>query len=429
MSVLVYGLSHRTAPVGLLERLAVPEDLLVKALDDLLGRRHISEAVVLSTCNRVEVYAAVSRYHGGVADLRDFAAQWAGSAIDDIAPIAYDYYEERAAAHLFAVTAGLDSMVLGERQIHGQVRAAFKHAEAQGAVGRMLGALFRQSMRVAKRARLETNLDGARASMVDVGLAATDRALGEVPSPQVLLVGAGQTGSLAAERLAGRAGRLRIANRSRARAEVLAERHGGEALTLEQVPAALAEVDLVVASTASAEALIGVDDVASGLADRGGRRLVLLDLAVPRNVDPAVGELPGVTVLDIDAVRTLTDAGPSGVDAAQARRLVDDAARTFAGWTRSVQVEPTVAALHRRAEQVRVRELERYAARLASLEDPVRAHVEALTKGIVNTLLHEPSVRLKRLADTRSADFYTAALGELFDLDIDHGPPDPADAG
>ena len=427
MSVLAFGLNYRTAPVALLDRLAVPADDLGKALDDLLGRESINEAVVLSTCNRVEVYAAVSRYHGAMADLRDFASQWAGVAPDDVAPLAYDYFEERAAGHLFAVATGLDSMVVGERQIHAQARQAFKAAEAHQATGRLLGTLFRQAMRVAKRARIETSISAGGSTMVDVGLAAAERALGDLDGRSVLIVGAGKMGGVAADRLAARAGTLYVANRSADRAARLAARTGGHPLAFDRLGEGLADVDLVVSSTGAGDPVITSADAAAAVANRDGRRLVLLDLAVPRDVDAAAAEIPGVTVLDIDAVRTLTDAGPTAVVVDRAREIVDEAAASFAGWTRTVQVEPTITALRGRAEEVRAAELERLSSRLAGLDERERAAVEALTKGIINTLLHEPTVRLKRIADFRGADLYSSALHELFDLPGDE-PPDEPDA-
>ena len=432
MSVLAFGLNYRTAPVGLLDRLAVPADRLGKALDDLLGRDHITEAVVLSTCNRVEVYAAVTRYHGGLADLRNFASEWAGVAPDDIAPLAYDYFEERAAGHLFAVATGLDSMVVGERQIHAQVRQAFKDAEAYESTGRLLGALFRQAMRVAKRARVETNISSGGATMVDVGLAAAERALGAIDGCGVLVVGAGKMGGVAAGRLAERAGTLRVANRSAERAERLAKRTGAQFLPLDRLRDGLADVDLVITSTGAGEPVITYADVDAAMAGRGDRRLVLLDLAVPRDIDPAVAGIPGVTVLDIEAVRTLTDAGPTAVVLDRARTMVDEAAASFAGWTRTVQVDPTIAALRTRAEAVRAAEVDRLAGRLTGLDERQREAVEALSKRIVATLLHEPTVRLTRIADYRGAELYASALHELFDLPggeppaVPGGdPPDP----
>ena len=416
MSVLVLGVSHKTAPVGLLEQVAVPSERLPKALASLLHRDHVAEAVVLSTCNRVEVYAHVSRYHGGMADLRNFFCEWGGLAPEDFVDLAYDRYDEGAAAHLFAVTSGLDSMIVGERQVHLQVREAFKVAEAERTCGRILQALFRRALRVGRRTRMETGIAAGASSMVDAGLEAAAGVLGDLSRATVLLVGAGKIGGMGATRLRDRAGRILVANRTAEKAHRLADRVGGEVLDLGRLADGLAAADLVVASTGSSTALVDSDTVAAAMRGRADRPLVLLDLAVPRDVDPAAGAIPGVTVLDVDAVNRLTETPATGVEVAKARAVVEEETRRFVAWTRAVRVEPTIAALRAHAETVRASELDRLSARLGDLDERQLQALDALTRGIVNTLLHEPTVRLKALADVRGADLYAAALRELFDL-------------
>ena len=417
MSVLVLGLNYRSAPVGLLEQVAVPADLLPKALTSLLQRDHVLEAVVLSTCNRVEVYAHVTRFHGGVADLREFFAEWSGLPPEAFVDLAYDYYEEQAAAHLFAVASGLDSMVVGERQIHLQVRQAFAEAEAHGSTGRVLSALFRQALRVGKRTRTETGVSAGAATMVDVGLDAASQVLGAIDGHTVLVVGAGKMGGMAATRLRDRgAGTILVANRTEAKSERLADRIDGDVVEFEAVGDGLAQADLVLTSTGSPSPVIDHDAVAAAMEQRPQRPLVLLDLAVPRDVDPGCASVAGVTVLDIDAVRTLTDQGEHAEEAAKARAIVEMEAAKFAGWTRAARVEPTIAALRVRAELIRQAEIQRLAGRLGELDERQRQALDALTKGIVNTLLHEPSVRLKSLADGHRGEQEAAALRELFDL-------------
>jgi len=406
--VLVLGLNYKTAPVALLERLAVPADRLEKALHDLTGREHVTEAVVLSTCNRVEVYANVTRYHGGMADLRDALAQWGGVPPEDVADHAYDHFDDRAAAHLFAVASGLDSMVVGEREIAAQVKQAFADAEHERSVGRLLQALFRQALRVGRRVRAETGLEQGASSMVEVALDIAGRILvaGQTPRANglegktVLLVGAGKMGQLAGLRLTGVAGRILVANRTRDRAERLAGRVDGEVLDLTDLVDGLAQADVVLSCTGASRPVVAAEDVEAAMRGRTGRPMVLLDIAVPRDVEPGCGTLPAVTVLDVDAVRALTDTGTTGAVVAEARALVEREARTFASWTRAVRIDPTIKALRARAEAV-------------------RAAVEALTRGIVSTLLHEPSVNLRRIAETRSGEPYAAALRELFDLPQD----------
>jgi glutamyl-tRNA reductase len=416
VSVLVLGLSHKTAPVGLLERVAVPAEQLPKALTSLVRRDHVTEAAVLSTCNRVEVYAHVTRYHEGGAALRDFFAEWGGLELSDFADRTYLHHDEWAAAHLFAVASGLDSMVVGERQIHLQVRQAFAAAEAEGSCGRMLRALFRQALHVGKRARAETGIAAGASSMVDVGLQAAERVLVDLSGRTVLLVGAGKMGGMGATRLRGRAGRILIANRTASKAERLAERVGGEVIDLISLDEGLRQADLVMTSTGSSVPLIDCALVTEAMASRPRRPLVLLDLAVPRDVEEAANDLDGVTVLDVDAVRALTDTGATGVEVAKVNALVEEETRRFVSWTRAVRVEPTIAALYAHAEAIRHSELSRLAGRLGELDERQQEALEALTKGIVNTLLHAPTVRLKALADVRGADLYAAALRELFDL-------------
>ena len=396
--------------------MAVPAEHLPKALTSLLQREHVLEAVVLSTCNRVEVYAHVTRFHGGMADVRNFFAEWSGLPPEDFVDATYDYFDDRAAAHLFAVASGLESMVVGERQIHLQVKQAFKCAQSEQASGRILQSLFRQALHVARRTRNETGISEGAASMVDVGLDAATQVLGDLRGRVVLIVGAGKMGGMAAGRVRGSAERILIANRSADKAQQLAGRVGGQMLDLADLAWGLAQADLVLTSTGAPLPVVEQDAVAQAMQHRPDRPLVLVDLAVPRDVEPGCSCVPGVTVLDVDTIRTVTDTGRTGEEAAKARVLVDEAAARFAAWRRAVQVEPTIAALRARAEDVRAAELDRLGSRLLELDERQREAVEAVTKRIVNTLLHEPTVRLKAIGDARGDDAYAAVLRELFDL-------------
>lgn len=416
MSVLVLGLNYKTAPVALLEQVAVPAEMLPKALHSLINREHVLEAVVLSTCNRVEVYAHVTRYHGGMADLRNFFCEWGGIAPEDFVDLTYDYYDDRAAAHLFAVTSGLDSMVVGERQIHLQAKHAYADAEREAATGRVLSGLFRQALRVGRRARVETGISKGASSMVDVGIDAAARVLGDLRGRNVMVVGAGKMGGMAARRVHGTARRITIANRTADKSERLALRVDGDIIDFSDIASGLVDADLVLCSTGASIPVISHEQVRRAMAGRADRPLVLLDIAVPRDVEPLCGEVPGVTVLDVDAVRALTDSGQTGAEVAKARALVDEEAARFAAWTRSVRVEPTISALRTRAEAIRIAEVERLSGRLGELDERQQQAVDALTKGILNTLLHDPSVRLKARADGKDGELYAAALRELFDL-------------
>jgi glutamyl-tRNA reductase len=436
MSLLVVGCNHRSADLPLLERLAVPAEELPKALRSLTQLEHVLEAVVLSTCNRVEIYAHVSRFHPGLQELRGWLAERGDVHPQDLDDLQYSYHDDRAAAHLFAVASGLDSMVVGERQIALQVKQAMEVARTEGSARRVLQRLFRQAVGVGRRVRRETGVSHGASSMVDVGLDVAGARLGTpLEGRRVLLVGAGKMGGLTADRLRDEGvAHVDVWNRSDDKAHRLASRVDGRVVDDSRLEDAVADADLVVCTTGAPEPVLDLDLVAGAIQARRAtadgahhgvsRRLVLLDLAMPRNVDPRCTELPDVSVVDIADVRALADgshaeAGRSGrlVDAvADARRLVEDEADRFLAWTRASEVEPTIRALRETAEQVRAGELERLSSKLSSLDDRQRAAVEALTRGIVNTLLHTPTVRLKELADRDGAELHTDALRELFEL-------------
>ncbi len=418
MTLLVLGLSHRTAPVDLLDSLAVPADLHAKALASVTQREHVLEAAIISTCNRVEVYANVSRYHGGVADLRDHFAEWAGVALEDFAHLAYDRFDDAAAEHLFAVASGLDSMVVGERQIHGQVRQSFRTAVDEGAAGTLLHRVFRQAIRVGRRTRAETAISDGAASIVDVALTGGREALATT-EPVVALVGAGKIGGMVGQRIAAEASRVLITNRTREKADDLAARIGGTAQPLDELPLTLAAADLVVTSTDSSSPVVTADAVRDAMRVRPDRPMVLVDLAVPRDVEVGTHEIDGVTVIGIDALRRIVTDGPTGDAVAAARAIIAEEVADFAAWSRGIQAGPTIAALRQRAEEVRAGELERLASRLSTLDEAQREAVEALTRGIVNTLMHEPSVRLKGLVDTPDGERFVRAITHLFDLQPD----------
>jgi glutamyl-tRNA reductase len=425
--VLVVGANYRSAPLELLERLAIDAERRPKALAGLLDLEHVHEAVVVSTCNRVEVYAAVSRFHGAAGDLRRFLADLRGLALDEFAHHLYDYYEERAVQHLFAVAAGVDSMVVGEAQILGQVREAFQAAQAERTVGPVLSALFAHAIKVGRRARSETGIGAAVASTVSVGLRVAAGQLGDLAGRRALLVGAGNLARLAGRTLreAG-IGELVVANRTAATGAALARELGGRAVPLEGIAAELAAADLVVAATAGTSPTVTAAAVAAALPGRTGPGpLVLLDLGVPRDVEPEVRGLPGVVLADLDALRAVleTDEGPRR-ESERVRALIARETAAFMAGRREARLVPTIRALRARAEQARQQELARAATRLAGLDDRQRAAVEAVTRGLVNKLLHDPMVRGKALAARPDGDLYVAALRELYGLDPRPGDDD-----
>ena len=438
MALLVVGCNHRSAELGLLERIAVPADELPKALHSVVALEHVTEAVIVSTCNRVEVYAQVTRFHPGLQELRGWLAERGDVHPQDLDALQYSYHDDRAAAHLFAVAGGLDSMVVGERQIALQVKQAMEVARAEGTARRVLQRVFRQAVSVGRRIRNESRISQGASSMVDVGLAAVDARRGlPLAGSRVAVVGAGDLGSLAVRRVADLgAGHVTIWNRSPDKAERLAAKLVGTVphAVVGRLDAALAEAEVVVCTTGAAHTVIGAELV-RGVLDRrrwevGGAEttdaedralgtpcpLVLLDLGVPRNVDPACASLTGVELIDVSDVRGLAVRGDTGTVLADARRIVEEEVERFAAWTRAAEVEPTIRAIRTQAESVRQAELERLRGKLASLDDQQRAAVDSLTRGIVNTLLHHPTVRLKELADLGGADPGVELLRELFDL-------------
>jgi glutamyl-tRNA reductase len=426
MSVLVVGLNHRTAPVSLLERAAVQSGELAGVLDTLLAGRHVAECAVVSTCNRVEVYAAVSSFHGGLHDVGAVLAERIGMELPQLADHLYVHHGDDAVSHLFTVTAGLDSLVVGEAQILGQVRNSYASAVEHGTPGRVLHELMQHALRAGKRVHAETAIDRAGQSIVTLALDVGQQATGSVAGRHAMIVGAGSMGALAAATLRRLGiGKLTVANRTAGNASVLASTVDAEVIALDAVDAALSEVDIVVSATATTGTVITAEAVTAAQEARGGRPLLILDLAVPKDVDHAVSWVPGVTVVDIERLRREV-AGATGTqavaytvaeDVQAARGIVDEEVRGFLAWERSSDVAPTVAALRARADEVVATELARLSTRLGALDATERAEVEKSVRRVVSRLIHMPTVRVKELATTPGGHTYAEALRELFDLD------------
>ena len=445
MSVLVVGLSHKSAPVSTLERAAVSGDTLGKLLHDVARLPDIAETFVISTCNRVEVYAEVGRFHGGVAGVCDLLSRYSGIPAAELTSSLYVHYEDRAVQHLLAVSSGLESMVVGEDQILGQVRTALKVAGDHGTLGRSLRDLGRLALRTGKRARAETGIDRLGLSLVSVGIELAAPHLGgargrrsrsssklgsngpgRLSGLHVLVVGAGAMSGLAVA-TAARAGaaRVTVANRTRAKAERLAAGVGGTVADFADLPAAIAEADLVISCTGAASLVITEAIVREVLAVRDrARPLVLLDLAMPRDVDPAVAELPGpaeaaVSVISMDTLRGSGETAVGADEVAAVRAIVEDEFAAYGSAVRADRVTPTVVALRAKAATVVDAELARLAGRLS--EESVSGHaleeIAQTVRRVVDKLLHAPTVRVKELASSPDGEEYAAALRVLFDLD------------
>lgn len=417
MSIVVIGVNHRTGPLAVLERLAIAPQDIAKSVVGLAGRDNVREVAVLSTCHRVEVYAVAERFHPAYAEIRDFLCHVGALSADELHPYLYSQHDDAAARHLLEVAAGLHSAVLGESEILGQVRGAWQIAKQEGGVRATLDLLFRHALRAGKRARTETGIGRGTASISHAAVEMVTDRLGGLAGRGVLVVGAGDMGVGVATALhrAGVAG-IAVANRTPERGLRLAEEVGGRALGLDQLPAALAATDVVLACTASGESVVTAADLA--VANPHGRPLLVVDISVPRSVEPAARAVPGVTVLDLDDLRDWADRGLAlrVAETDRVRSIVEEELEHFVVEAAARQAAPLVAQLHERAEAIRTAELERFAGRLAPLTDRERATVEALTRTIIAKLLHEPSVRLRDDAGTPQGERNAASVVDLFDL-------------
>jgi glutamyl-tRNA reductase len=416
MPVLALGVSYRRAAVELLERLAFAREDLPKAYHHLMGADPVRGAVILSTCNRVEVVAEVDAYHTGLQALGAFLAESRDVDPAELAGPLVAHYEDQAAQHLFRVAAGLDSMVRGEPQILSQVRQAYLAAEAEDAPGPILTALFRRAIRTGRRARSETAIGAGPAAFVEAGAELGERAVEGFSGRSALVVGAGTMSELALRHLVARGvERVTVLSRSPDRAARLARTVGAASSgSLQQVPRVLPDADVVITATGAAGTVITADAVARAVAGRTDRPLFLLDLAVPRDVDPKAGEFPGVTLANIDHLKDVVPAADEAEVRAAARIVEEEVAR-FVSWRRSARMAPVIEELYGRAERVRRAEIERVRSRLAGLSEEERQAVDAATRAIVAKLLHDPVVRTK--AAKEPGDQSARLLARLFGLE------------
>ena len=418
MAVLTLGVSFRRAPLELLEQLAFTDNDLAKTYRRALDQEGVGEAVILSTCNRVEITADVASYHGGFLALKRLLAEAHGVDPEALAEPLYSHYEQDAADHLFAVAAGLDSMVLGETQIHAQVREALRRAEREHAAGPRLTALFHAASRAGRRVRAETGLGAAPDAFVALGADLAAGTLGGLEGREAVVVGAGQMAALAVKHLRRRGvGGVRILNRSLEHARALAERSNAAHGDLDELPAALAGADLVVSATGAA----GVVIAAGSVGERHGRPLALVDLAVPRDVDPAVGTLPDVALIDIVSLRErLSELDErTAEEIARAHEIVAEEVRRYVVRRRSDALAPIIRALRARGEEIMRTELARVGSRLEDLTPDERAAVEQLAHGIVAKLLHDPIVALKERSEPGTEGAHTRLLADLLGIEPD----------
>jgi glutamyl-tRNA reductase len=417
--LLALGVSHKTAPVALRERLALPEGRASGFLNELLSHPEIHEAVAISTCNRTELYMVVGDPVEAESAALGALARQAGLRPTELLGKLYSHRDIDVVRHLFEVAAGLDSMIVGEAEVQGQVKRAYELALVEGTTGPVSNRLFRDALGAGKRARTETAIARSHVSVSSVAVDLARGVLGELSSRRVLIVGAGENGELTASALhRGGAHTVFVANRRYDRAIGLAQRFGGKAVRFDDLPAQLAEADIVVSCTSSPHQILGREEMAVVAEQRQGRPLLMIDIAVPRDIDPTVRELPGLTLYDMDDLQRESSRNLSGreAEATRARTLVDEEARRFEQWLGSLDVVPTIAALHERADAVVRQVLSENERRWESLTDDDRERVEALARAVASRLLHEPTLRLKGSTGDESYA-YLQALRELFAIE------------
>jgi glutamyl-tRNA reductase len=421
VSLVAFGLSHRTAPLATLERVSVAKDRLAKLLHRLCSDDAVAGAVVLSTCNRTEVYLDAERFHDSYRAARDALADQAEMVSHELVPHLSVSYETDAVEHLFTVAAGLESAVLGEHEILGQVRDAWEQARVEGTVTPALDLLFRHAVEVGKRVRSETTIGRGTASIGHAAVELAEQQLGGLSGRRVAVLGAGEIGTTVASALAARGvADLAVVNRGSERAKSVASSLGARPVALDRLVDELLEADVLVTAVGAPGVVVELEVVEQILAARSGRPLVVVDTGLPRNVDPDAAGLSGVTLLDLDDLKHFAEAGINQRSraAAAAHELVEEALVKHLGERVARQADPVVAALRSWAEDVRRAEVERYRGRLAGLSDAELEVVESLTRSLLGKLLHGPTVSLKEAADSTRGVKLAELAAELFRLEL-----------
>jgi glutamyl-tRNA reductase len=423
--LLALGVSHKTAPLELRERLSLTEGRAVSALNELTSAAGIHEAAAISTCNRTELYLIVSDPVEAESEALGVLTRQADIRPTELLGHLYSLRGSEASRHLMRVTAGLDSMILGEAEIQGQVKRAYELALVEGATGPILNRLFRGALSAGGRAREETGISEAGVSIPSVAVELARRALGDLSERRVLMVGAGETAELVARALTAQGvDTVFVANRHYDRAIGLAQRFDGTAVRFEELPTQLQEADIVVSATNSPHHIIEKDGLAQVMEAREGRPLLAIDIAVPRDIEPACRELPGVSVHDIDDVQQIVERNASGreAEARRAELIIETELDRFERWLASLEVVPTITALRERGDEVVRRVMAENESRWQSLGEADRERMEAMAKAVASRLLHEPTVRMRRAAGDEEAYNYVSALRQLFGLDVETTP-------
>lgn len=425
----VVGLSHRTAPVEVRERLAVAPDRLEQELREIASNGRFDEALLISTCNRVELYATSADPTAAVQNAKEaFAGRLSDPVADDV------LYQERGVdviRHVFRVASSLDSLVVGEPQILGQVKEAFDAAKGAGTVGTLLGRCFTQAFATAKRVRHETGIAEGTVSVSSIACELAKKIFGNLEGRRTLLLGAGEMGESAARSLRQTGTQLHVVNRSEKRAQQLAEVCNGRAVPYERLSLELADADVVIASTASEKFILTPELMKGVVRTRRHRPLFIIDIAVPRDVDPRVGNMDNVFVYDVDDLQQVAEENLSvrAREAARAEQIVEEEVEAFLSWRRSLELAPTIVALRKRFGQIAAEELARTLPRLDGASSSDRAVLEAMGRSLVNKLLHQPMTQLKAGAGEPDGAHLIDAVRRLFALSEEEAAANEASTG
>jgi glutamyl-tRNA reductase len=419
MELLVIGLNHNTAPIEIRECLAFPEDKLGEALSKVHALSSVKEDMIVSTCNRVEVYAATRETDKAVHDLKEFFCQYHGISLKEFEKSLYTHIGEEAVRHIFRVASSLDSMVLGEPQILGQIKEAYDISQQANTSGLILHRLLHRAFHVAKRVRTETKIAISAVSVSSVAVALAEKIFGTLEKKTVLLIGAGEMCELAARHLvAGGVEKMLVTNRTYERAVSLAQEFSGEAIPFEDMPQGLKKADIVMSATNSPQYLIGHDQITKVMKDRRQKPIFFIDIADPRDIEPKVGDVENVYLYNMDDLQKVANENVKDreKEAQKAETLVQDEVVKFVTWYRSLEVTPTIVALRKKFEEIRKKELEKTLSLHPNLSDKEKKSLEALTSAIINKILHTPITLLKQTNEEAIADLYLDALHALFGL-------------
>lgn len=420
MNIVVVGLSHKTAPVEIREKVSFPSEKMAGYLHKLIERKGVTEGVILSTCNRVEVIAITSHIQDGIDELKNFIAESNGISGDYLGNHLYSHTSEDAIKHVFRVASSLDSMVVGEPQILGQMKDAYQYSLEHNVTGIILNKLFSKAFSVAKRVRTETNIASSAVSISYAAVELAKKIFGALEDKRVMLIGAGEMCELAARHFINSGIKeILVTNRTHSRAEKLAGEFGGRALLFENVYLDLDEVDIILSSTGSPVPIINAAQVSEALHKRRNRPMFFIDIAVPRDIDPAINKLDNAYLYDIDDLQGVVESNKKEreKEAAAAEKIIEVEIGRFYAWLRTLDVTPTIVSLREKLNEVRVTEAQKLFGRLNGLSEADRKAIESAMTAMINKILHMPVSNLKKMADTAEGDLYVDSARKLFDLD------------